>query len=89
MSAWTVTHEDDVAVLSLNLQGEPVNKLTPEVVADFERLFFGEPRRGSAGGAVVITSDKPDNFLAGADIDGFSRSRRPKRPPRWTGRART
>ena len=75
MSAWTVTHEDDVAVLSLNLQGEPVNKLTPEVVADFERIFFIDLAEDPLVSAVVLTSDKPDNFLAGADIDQFLKIR--------------
>lgn len=71
MSAWTITHDDDVAVLSLNLPGEPVNKLTPEVVAEFERLFFGDLADDPLVRAVVLTSHKPDNFLAGADIDQF------------------
>ena len=71
MTAWTITHEDDVAVLALDLKGEPVNKLTPEVVAEFERLFFGELAEDPLVRAVVLTSDKQDNFLAGADIDQF------------------
>jgi 3-hydroxyacyl-CoA dehydrogenase/enoyl-CoA hydratase/3-hydroxybutyryl-CoA epimerase len=71
MTAWTVTHEDDVAVLSLNLEGEPVNKLTPEAVAEFERLFFGDLAEDPLVRAVVLISGKADNFLAGADIDQF------------------
>ncbi len=71
MTAWTVTHEDDVAILALDLPGEPVNKLTPDVVAEFEELFFGQLARDPEVKAVVLISGKQDNFLAGADIDQF------------------
>lgn len=71
MTAWTITHEDGVALLALDLPGEPVNKLTPGVVAEFEDLFFGQLQHDPEVKAVVLISAKPDNFLAGADIEQF------------------
>ena len=41
MSAYTVIRDRGVALLSLDLPGEPVNKLTPDVILEFEELFFG------------------------------------------------
>jgi 3-hydroxyacyl-CoA dehydrogenase/enoyl-CoA hydratase/3-hydroxybutyryl-CoA epimerase len=69
MSAFHVTFEQGIALLVFDLPGEPVNKLSPAAVADFERLFFGQLAQDPLIQAVVLLSGKPDNFIAGADID--------------------
>lgn len=71
MSAFSVTHEQGIALLTFDLPGEPVNKLSPAAVADFERLFFGQLAQDPLIRAVVLLSGKPDSFIAGADIDQF------------------
>jgi len=71
MSAFHVTFEQGIALLVFDLPGEPVNKLGPAAVADFERLFFGQLAQDPLIQAVVLLSGKPDNFIAGADIDQF------------------
>jgi 3-hydroxyacyl-CoA dehydrogenase / enoyl-CoA hydratase / 3-hydroxybutyryl-CoA epimerase len=72
MSAFTTTNEDGVAVISFNLPGEPVNKLSAAARVELEALLISlrdEPDTR----AVVLISGKPDNFIAGADIEEFTR----------------
>ena len=71
MSAYTVILDRGVALLSLDLPGEPVNKLTPDVIREFEELFFGRLQPDPEVRAIVLISGKKDNFIAGADIDQF------------------
>jgi len=71
MSAFSVAIEQGVAFLTFDLPGEPVNKLGPATVAEFESLFFGQLQDDPAVRAVVLISGKPDTFIAGADIDQF------------------
>jgi 3-hydroxyacyl-CoA dehydrogenase / enoyl-CoA hydratase / 3-hydroxybutyryl-CoA epimerase len=60
--------EDGIAILTLDLPGEPVNKLGAVVKDEFEALFERLERDPSVTAAVLI-SGKPDNFIAGADIE--------------------
>jgi 3-hydroxyacyl-CoA dehydrogenase/enoyl-CoA hydratase/3-hydroxybutyryl-CoA epimerase len=62
--------EDDVAVLTLDVPGEPLNTLSLALAEEFRRLFDEVERDSSLRGAVLI-SGKPDNFIAGADIEQF------------------
>ena len=78
MSAFSVTMEQGVALLSFDLPGEPVNKLSPAAVAEFEQVFFGQLQDDPSVRAVVLISGKPDNFIAGADIDQFLLIRTPE-----------
>src|SRR5215210_660352 len=71
MSAFTTQHENGVAVITFDLPGEPVNKLTAAVRVELEALLIGL-RDASATRAVVLISGKPDNFIAGADIEEFT-----------------
>jgi 3-hydroxyacyl-CoA dehydrogenase/enoyl-CoA hydratase/3-hydroxybutyryl-CoA epimerase len=72
MSVLTVAQHGDVAVLTLDLPGEPVNKLNAQVKAEFEAAL--DRLRGDAAvKAIVIISGKPDTFIAGADIEEFTR----------------
>jgi 3-hydroxyacyl-CoA dehydrogenase/enoyl-CoA hydratase/3-hydroxybutyryl-CoA epimerase len=63
-------NEAGIAIVTLDLPGEPVNTLTAKVTEEFSRLFElvegDESMRG-----VVLISGKPDIFVAGADIEQF------------------
>jgi len=72
MPALTTTRHGHTAVLTLDLPGEPVNKLNAAVKAEFEQAFTGL-RDDPAVTAVVLVSGKPDTFIAGADIEEFTR----------------
>ncbi|MEK7381378.1 MAG: 3-hydroxyacyl-CoA dehydrogenase NAD-binding domain-containing protein [Gemmatimonadota bacterium] len=71
MGALTVTMDRGIAVVSIDLPGEPVNKLGPGMLAEFETLLFDALGPDSAVRGVVLISGKPDTFIAGADIDQF------------------
>jgi 3-hydroxyacyl-CoA dehydrogenase/enoyl-CoA hydratase/3-hydroxybutyryl-CoA epimerase len=71
MSAFTTSNENGVAVITFDLPGEPVNKLTATVRVGLEALLIGF-RDDPATRAVVLISGKPDNFIAGADIEEFT-----------------
>ncbi len=72
MPALTTTLHRATAVLTLDLPGEPVNKLNAAVKAEFEQVF-ARLRDDAAVKAVVLISGKADNFIAGADIEEFTR----------------
>ena len=59
--------EQGVATVLLDLQGERMNVISPKIAGDIEKVI--ETLEGDAAiRAVVIGSAKPDNFLAGADL---------------------
>jgi 3-hydroxyacyl-CoA dehydrogenase/enoyl-CoA hydratase/3-hydroxybutyryl-CoA epimerase len=70
MSAFTIEVRDGVGRLGLSLGDEPVNKITKAVRDELDqaldRLVADRDVR-----VVVLISDKPDSFIAGADIDEF------------------
>jgi len=70
MNALSVTIENGIAVVTLDLPGEPVNKFTAGVTAEFRALFDQLERDQTVVGAVLL-SGKADSFVAGADIDEF------------------
>ena len=74
MSAFTVATDNGIAVVTIDLPGEPVNKLNAAVSDEFKALL---ERLATDGGvrAVVLISGKPDTFIAGADIEEFVRLR--------------
>jgi 3-hydroxyacyl-CoA dehydrogenase / enoyl-CoA hydratase / 3-hydroxybutyryl-CoA epimerase len=71
MTAFTTQHENGIAVVTLDLPGEPVNKLTSAARVELEALL-NALRDDSEARAVVLISGKPDNFIAGADIEEFT-----------------
>jgi 3-hydroxyacyl-CoA dehydrogenase / enoyl-CoA hydratase / 3-hydroxybutyryl-CoA epimerase len=71
MSAFTTTNENGIAVIAFDLPGEPVNKLTAAVRVELEALLIGF-RDDPSTRAIVLISGKPDNFIAGADIEEFT-----------------
>jgi 3-hydroxyacyl-CoA dehydrogenase/enoyl-CoA hydratase/3-hydroxybutyryl-CoA epimerase len=70
MSAFRIERDGDVAVVVFDLPGEPVNKFSKSVIAEFDGVFDALERDGTVKGVVII-SGKPDGFIAGADIDEF------------------
>jgi 3-hydroxyacyl-CoA dehydrogenase/enoyl-CoA hydratase/3-hydroxybutyryl-CoA epimerase len=71
VSAFTTTMDDEIAVVTFDLPGEPVNKLTNAVRVEFEALLI-RLRDDQEVKGVVLTSGKPDTFIAGADIEEFT-----------------
>jgi 3-hydroxyacyl-CoA dehydrogenase/enoyl-CoA hydratase/3-hydroxybutyryl-CoA epimerase len=71
MPAFTTTTDNGIAVVTFDLPGEPVNKLTSAVRSEIEALL-ARLRDDSSVRAVVLISGKPDNFIAGADIEEFT-----------------
>jgi 3-hydroxyacyl-CoA dehydrogenase/enoyl-CoA hydratase/3-hydroxybutyryl-CoA epimerase len=63
--------EDGVAVVTLDLPGHPVNVISKSVRAEVKALF-DELERNPAVAAVAFLSGKPENFIAGADIEEFA-----------------
>ena len=70
MRTLTVQTVDGIAVVTIDLPGEPVNKVTAELRAEFAEMFARMEGDRSVKG-VVIATGKPDTWLAGADIDEF------------------
>ena len=71
MSAFTTELIDSIALVTLDLPGEPVNKLSNAVRIEFEALLI-RLRDDAEVKAVVFISGKPDSFIAGADIEEFT-----------------
>lgn len=71
-SALTVEVREGIARVVLDLPGEPVNKITRGLRDELQALL---DRVSSDSGirAAVLISGKPENFIAGADIDEFTR----------------
>jgi 3-hydroxyacyl-CoA dehydrogenase/enoyl-CoA hydratase/3-hydroxybutyryl-CoA epimerase len=68
--AMAIDVEDGVAVITMDLPNEPVNKLNRAVKDDFIELLRRLDGDASIQAAVLI-SGKADNFIAGADIEEF------------------
>jgi 3-hydroxyacyl-CoA dehydrogenase/enoyl-CoA hydratase/3-hydroxybutyryl-CoA epimerase len=67
----TMEVEGGIAILTMDLVGEPVNKITRAVRESMLELFDRIDRDDDIRGAVLI-SGKADTFLAGADIEEFT-----------------
>ncbi|MDQ2932177.1 MAG: enoyl-CoA hydratase-related protein, partial [Gemmatimonadota bacterium] len=66
----TELREGGIAIVTFDLVGETVNKLTRGVLEEFKALL-DRVDSDTTIRAVVLISGKPDLFIAGADIDGF------------------
>ena len=62
--------DDDILVVTIDRPGETVNTLSPSLVGEFEGMFMRIDEDTLIKGMVLI-SGKPDNFIAGADVDQF------------------
>jgi 3-hydroxyacyl-CoA dehydrogenase/enoyl-CoA hydratase/3-hydroxybutyryl-CoA epimerase len=60
-----------VAVVTIDDPERSVNALSPEVLDEVERVFDTIEAHGDVDG-VILVSGKPDNFIAGADVDTFA-----------------
>ena len=72
MAIFRVTHDDGVAVITMDLPGEPVNKLSAAGKAEFTEVFAALAEDSTVK-AMVFLSGKPDTFIAGADIEEFTK----------------
>ncbi|WP_428235542.1 fatty acid oxidation complex subunit alpha FadJ [Gracilimonas sp.] len=70
MSYLHITHKDSVAIITLDLPDEKVNKLNESMMDEFSEFLDELESNDDLKGAVLI-SGKKDNFIAGADIDMF------------------
>ncbi len=61
---------EDIAVLTISDPNKSVNVLSRPVLEDFQRIFDQLADRNDLAG-LIIHSDKPGNFIAGADIREF------------------
>jgi 3-hydroxyacyl-CoA dehydrogenase/enoyl-CoA hydratase/3-hydroxybutyryl-CoA epimerase len=64
--------EDGVAIITFDLPNEPINKFTQAVKDEFAATFEKLSRDSRVNGIVLI-SGKPEIFIAGADIEEFTR----------------
>jgi 3-hydroxyacyl-CoA dehydrogenase/enoyl-CoA hydratase/3-hydroxybutyryl-CoA epimerase len=74
MTAFSLSITDGIALLTLDVPGEPVNTLGSGVIAEFQAVL-DRIRDDPGARAVVLISGKPENFVAGADINEFARIR--------------
>ncbi len=70
MSYAEIEKENGVAIVWMDQPGEKVNKISIDLVDKFKTMLDGLEEDDSARGIVLI-SRKPDNFIAGADIEKF------------------
>jgi 3-hydroxyacyl-CoA dehydrogenase / enoyl-CoA hydratase / 3-hydroxybutyryl-CoA epimerase len=63
--------EDGLAVLTFDLPGEKVNKLSTPVVAELADVLLRLEREARIRG-LLVRSGKPDVFIAGADVKEFA-----------------
>ena len=71
MSAFQVSIDDGIGVITFDLPNQPVNVLNREARSEFEMLL-AELKADEGVRALVLRSGKPANFIAGADIEEFA-----------------
>ncbi len=71
MSNFTIEVQDGIAVVWLDQQGEPINKISVDLMAEFKAMMDEVEGNGEVKGAVLISKKK--DFIAGADIEMFSK----------------
>jgi 3-hydroxyacyl-CoA dehydrogenase/enoyl-CoA hydratase/3-hydroxybutyryl-CoA epimerase len=62
--------DDDVAIVTIDVPDKPVNTLDADVIREFGEVFAFLEGNSDVRAAVLI-SGKPDNYIAGADIEQF------------------
>jgi len=70
MSALRLEHDDGIAIVTIDLPGASVNKVSAALRTEFAELFGGIESDTTVKGVVLMTG-KPDTWIAGADIDEF------------------
>ncbi len=69
-AALSLELQGSIAIITIDLPNEPVNKFSALVIAEFDAML-NAIEGNSAVRAAVLISGKPDVFIAGADIDAF------------------
>jgi 3-hydroxyacyl-CoA dehydrogenase/enoyl-CoA hydratase/3-hydroxybutyryl-CoA epimerase len=72
MGVFRVERDDDITLLVLDVPGAPVNTLSRDARTEFETLL-PQLANDAAVKGVVLISGKPENFIAGADIEEFTK----------------
>ncbi|MEZ4773198.1 MAG: 3-hydroxyacyl-CoA dehydrogenase NAD-binding domain-containing protein [Bacteroidia bacterium] len=67
----TVELQDNIAIIWLDQQDSPLNKISPELVLSFAKVVDEIEHNAEIKGAVLISRKK--DFIAGADIEQFLR----------------
>ena len=62
-----VQMDADVAIVTLDMEGQPLNTLSTRLAESFGAVLDDIGRRGAR--AIVLVSGKADSFIAGADIE--------------------
>ena len=75
-TALSLDQVDGIAIVTIDLPGESVNKVTAGLRAEFAVMFDRIAAESSIRG-VVLASGKADTWIAGADIDEFLTLRTP------------
>jgi 3-hydroxyacyl-CoA dehydrogenase/enoyl-CoA hydratase/3-hydroxybutyryl-CoA epimerase len=70
MNALSLSVNEGIAIITIDLPNEPVNKFSAAVIAEFDAMLT-QVEGNSAVKAAVLISGKPDVFIAGADVDAF------------------
>ncbi|MDR8390672.1 fatty acid oxidation complex subunit alpha FadJ [Aliifodinibius sp. S!AR15-10] len=76
MSYLSVEYEDGIAVVTLDQDGEKVNKLNEQLIEEFTALLDKFENQKDLKGAVLV-SGKEGNFIAGADVEMLKNKQAP------------
>ncbi len=77
MSYAEIEKENGVAIVWMDQPGERVNKISIDLVDKFKTILDGLEGDDTVR-AIVLISRKPDNFIAGADIEKFRDMKSPE-----------
>jgi len=72
-SAFRIERDGDLAIVWFDLPGEKVNKFSTAVMTEFAEVV-GELERASDVKRIIVASGKPSIFIAGADVNEFSKA---------------
>ena len=72
MSFTQLEKQDNVGIVWLDQPGEKVNKISFDLIDEFDNLLNNLENDDEIK-AIVLISKKPDNFIAGADIEAFTK----------------
>ncbi len=68
MNILTLEKQEDVAIVWMDYPNEKVNKISREMITEFETLLNALENDSSVS-AIIFISKKKDNFIAGADLE--------------------
>jgi 3-hydroxyacyl-CoA dehydrogenase/enoyl-CoA hydratase/3-hydroxybutyryl-CoA epimerase len=72
-SAFRIERDGDLAVVWFDLQGEKVNKFSTAVMTEFAGVVDELEHAGDIK-RIIVASGKPSIFIAGADVNEFSKA---------------